>query len=58
MKWQWAAGPAGEQAAAASLTRVVHASAAERQWAGDRAQQLACILGFVDHKTVWHPKGR
>ncbi len=49
---------AGEQAAAASLTRVVHASAAERQWADDRAQQLACILGFVDHKTVWHPKGR
>ncbi|WP_419848927.1 aldehyde dehydrogenase family protein [Candidatus Poriferisocius sp.] len=44
--------------AAATITRVVSASAAERQWADEVAQSPYLIDAFCETKTVWHPKGR
>ena len=44
--------------AAATITRVVSASAAERQWAHEAAQSPYLIDAFCETKTVWHPKGR
>ncbi len=44
--------------AAATITRVVSASAAERQWADEGAQSPYLIDAFCETKTVWHPKGR
>lgn len=43
---------------AATITRVVSASAAERQWADEGAQSPYLIDAFCETKTVWHPKGR
>jgi acyl-CoA reductase-like NAD-dependent aldehyde dehydrogenase len=45
-----------EQQAAESVTRVVSAKGAERDWARDTAQSPYVIAGFVEYKTVWHPK--
>ncbi len=44
--------------AAATITRVVSAGDAERQWAADAAQSPYIIDAFCETKTVWHPKGR
>ena len=44
--------------AAATITRVVSASSAERQWADEAAQSPYLIDAFCETKTVWHPKGR
>ena len=44
--------------AAATITRVVSAPAAERQWADESAQSPYLIDAFCETKTVWHPKGR
>lgn len=44
--------------AAATITRVVSSSAAERQWASEAAQSPYIIDAFCETKTVWHPKGR
>ncbi len=44
--------------AAATITRVVSASTAERQWAEEAAQSPYLIDAFCETKTVWHPKGR
>ena len=44
--------------AAATITRVVSASAAERQWIDEGAQSPYLIDAFCETKTVWHPKGR
>ena len=44
--------------AAATITRVVRASDAERQWADESAQSPYLIDAFCETKTVWHPKGR
>ena len=44
--------------AAATITRVVRASAAERHWADEAAQSPYLIDAFCETKTVWHPKGR
>ena len=44
--------------AAATITRVVSASVAERQWADEAAQSPYLIDAFCETKTVWHPKGR
>ncbi|WP_420620757.1 aldehyde dehydrogenase family protein [Candidatus Poriferisocius sp.] len=44
--------------AAATITRVVSASPAERQWAVEAAQSPYIIDAFCETKTVWHPKGR
>ncbi len=44
--------------AAATITRVVSAPAAERQWADEAAQSPYLIDAFCETKTVWHPKGR
>ncbi len=44
--------------AAATITRVVSASAAERLWADEAAQSPYLIDAFCEIKTVWHPKGR
>jgi acyl-CoA reductase-like NAD-dependent aldehyde dehydrogenase len=38
-----------ERLAAGGVTRVVRQGATE--------QSLACVAGFVEHKTVWHPRG-
>ena len=46
-----------EQNASESVTRVVNASARERQWGSDTAQSPYVIAQFVELKTVWHPKG-
>ncbi len=44
--------------AAATITRVVSASVAERRWADEAAQSPYLIDAFCETKTVWHPKGR
>ena len=44
--------------AAATITRVVSASAAEQQWADEAAQSPYLIDAYCETKTVWHPKGR
>ncbi len=44
--------------AAATITRVVSASTAERQWFDEAAQSPYLIDAFCETKTVWHPKGR
>ena len=44
--------------AAATITRVVSASPAERHWAVEAAQSPYLIDAFCETKTVWHPKGR
>jgi acyl-CoA reductase-like NAD-dependent aldehyde dehydrogenase len=49
---------AAEQAAAESVSRVVHATDAERVWLDERSQSPYTIFSFVEHKTVWHPKGQ
>jgi acyl-CoA reductase-like NAD-dependent aldehyde dehydrogenase len=46
-----------EQAAAESVTRVVHATARERAWTDESSMSPYTIGAFVEHKTVWHPKG-
>jgi acyl-CoA reductase-like NAD-dependent aldehyde dehydrogenase len=46
-----------EQQAAESVTRVVVASPAEQGWTSETAQSPYVIAGFVEYKTVWHPKG-
>lgn len=46
-----------EQNASDSVTRVVAASEPERAWSTDTAQSPYVIAGFVELKTVWHPKG-
>ena len=46
-----------EQAAAASVSRVVHATPREAQWANESSQSPYTIGSFVEYKTVWHPKG-
>ena len=51
-------GAAAARQAAATITRVVSASAAERQWADEAAQSPYLIDAFCETKTVWHPKGR
>jgi acyl-CoA reductase-like NAD-dependent aldehyde dehydrogenase len=50
-------GVVAEQQAAESVTRVVSASPAEREWASGAAQSPYVIAGFVEYKTVWHPQG-
>ncbi len=47
-----------EQAAAHSVSRVVHATPREAQWANEASQSPYTITAFVEHKTVWHPKGQ
>ena len=47
-----------ERAAAESVTRVVHATARESQWANEQSQSPYTIASFVEYKTVWHPKGQ
>lgn len=47
-----------EQAAAESVSRVVHATDRERTWLDERSQSPYTIFSFVEHKTVWHPKGQ
>lgn len=44
-------------AAAATVTRVVTASASERQWLKPAAMSPYIIEAFCEYKTVWHPKG-
>jgi acyl-CoA reductase-like NAD-dependent aldehyde dehydrogenase len=44
--------------AAATITRVVSASATERQWIDESAQSPYLIEALCETKTVWHPKGR
>ena len=46
-----------EVAAAATLTRVVRPPASEPDWTRDPSGP-ADMLRFLEHKTVWHPKGR
>jgi len=46
-----------EQAAAESVSRVVHATERERTWLDERSQSPYTIFSFIEHKTVWHPKG-
>jgi acyl-CoA reductase-like NAD-dependent aldehyde dehydrogenase len=46
-----------EQAAAGSVTRIAVTSPAERRWLEPAARSLASVAVFVEHKTVWHPKG-
>jgi acyl-CoA reductase-like NAD-dependent aldehyde dehydrogenase len=46
-----------ERAAAESVTRIASTSPAERRWLDPAAQSLASVAAFVEHKTVWHPKG-
>jgi acyl-CoA reductase-like NAD-dependent aldehyde dehydrogenase len=46
-----------EEQASESVTRVVSASAGEREWDAPSAQSPYVIGGFVEHKTVWHPQG-
>jgi acyl-CoA reductase-like NAD-dependent aldehyde dehydrogenase len=47
-----------EQLAAETVTRVVRARAAERNWLSESAQSPYAISDFCEYKTVWHPKGR
>ncbi len=49
---------AAARSAAATITRVVSASSAERQWADEAAQSPYLIDAFCETKTVWHPKAR
>lgn len=44
-------------AAAATVTRVVTATASERQWLTPAAESPYIIEAFCEYKTVWHPKG-
>ena len=48
---------AAEQAAAASVSRVVQATSREAQWSDEASQSPYTIGSFVEYKTVWHPKG-
>ena len=43
--------------AAATVTRVVTASASERRWLTPSAESPYIIEAFCEYKTVWHPKG-
>ena len=47
-----------ERLAAATVTRVVRAAAAERRWLAPSAQSPHAVAAFCEYKTVWHPKGR
>ncbi|MDE0654580.1 MAG: aldehyde dehydrogenase family protein, partial [bacterium] len=51
-------GAEAERLAAATVTRVVHATAGERHWLEASAQSPYAISAFCEYKTVWHPKGR
>ncbi len=42
----------------ATVTRVVNASPAERDWTADSAESPYVIEAFCETKTVWHPIGR
>ena len=46
-----------ERLAAKTVTRVVRAGTAERQWLNESAQSPYAISAFCEYKTVWHPKG-
>ena len=46
-----------EMSAAQTLTRVLRCPGSEPDWTAEPAGP-ARILRFVEHKTVWHPKGR
>ena len=46
-----------ERLASETVTRVVHASPAERRWLEPAAQTPYLISAFCEYKTVWHPKG-
>ena len=46
-----------ERLAAGTVTRVVRAGTAERQWLNESAQSPYAISAFCEYKTVWHPKG-
>lgn len=48
---------AARTSASATLTRVVTASASERQWLTPSAESPYIIEAFCEYKTVWHPKG-
>lgn len=48
---------AARASAAATVTRVVTASASERQWLTSAAESPYIIEAFCEYKTVWHPKG-
>ena len=48
---------AARASAAATVTRVVTASASERQWLTPAAESPYIIETFCEYKTVWHPKG-
>lgn len=48
---------AARASAAATVTRVVTASASERQWLTPAAESPYIIEAFCEYKTVWHPKG-
>lgn len=48
---------AARTSAAATVTRVVTASASERQWLTPAAESPYIIEAFCEYKTVWHPKG-
>ena len=48
---------AARTSAAATVTRVVTASASERQWLTPSAESPYIIEAFCEYKTVWHPKG-
>jgi acyl-CoA reductase-like NAD-dependent aldehyde dehydrogenase len=45
-----------EQAAAESVMRVTRA-APDTDWRSDEAESPYVIEAFLEHKTVWHPKG-
>jgi acyl-CoA reductase-like NAD-dependent aldehyde dehydrogenase len=46
-----------ERLAAESVMRVVRATGPERDWRAATAESPYVIGGFMEHKTVWHPKG-
>jgi len=46
-----------ERAAADSVMRVARAIGADADWRSSTAESPYAIEAFLEHKTVWHPKG-
>ena len=46
-----------ERAAAESVMRVTRATGADADWRSSTAESPYAIEAFLEHKTVWHPKG-
>jgi acyl-CoA reductase-like NAD-dependent aldehyde dehydrogenase len=46
-----------ERAAAESVMRVTRATGPETEWRSAGAESPYMIEAFLEHKTVWHPKG-